>query len=85
MNLINELTELSKLPINNFNTKNNQNMKFIFINFSGEAFECDTIEQARNLQRKEGGSIIDAQNISLIEQTIKEMKKTFKKFKYFTR
>lgn len=60
-------------------------MEFIFINFSGEAFECETIEQARNLQRKEGGSIIDAQNTNLIEQTIKEMKKTFKKFKQFTK
>lgn len=60
-------------------------MKFIFINFSGEAFECDTIEAARNMQCKEGGSIVDAQNLDLIDKTIKEMKKTFKKFKQFAK
>ncbi len=60
-------------------------MKFVFVNFNGESFECESIEQARNLQRKEGGSIIDVQNTKLIEQTIKEMKKTFKKFNYFNK
>lgn len=58
---------------------------FVFVNFSGEAFSCDTIEQARNMQRREGGSIISAENKQLVEQTIKEMKRTFKKFKQFTK
>ena len=58
---------------------------FIFVNFSGEAFRCDTIEQARNMQRREGGSIISAENKELVEQTIKEMKRTFKKFKQYTK